>query len=192
LKGLAKTRIAIGAFRRAADFRRLQTAKSNSHVLRSSNGFYLVEMLVALTIGIALTGALLNMLGETLRLTTTSRIMQLSSAYSHNVLDAVKNGFTGSMPSSTYPLVVDSQTPGQSYAGPVPMPIGLNMGDYVWSSKSVSNKLHCSAYYTVEAGIAPGTTSAVVVFETTGGTQLSTKTKATLTTLHQRGINFWQ
>lgn len=155
-----------------------------------SSGAYLVETLVALTVGSLFAYALLNMLSETMRLTSSNGNRQAADLISQTILDSVKRADPSQLQIGSYQLLVNSQSAGERGPTVHPLPACLNIGDFTWDSKSVSNKFAGQVILDIEQGNA-GAKSAVVTVIWSDGSNILQKKVGTLTTLHPKGVNFW-
>lgn len=174
-------------------FENASTERKNRY--RGSRGMYLIETLVALILGAMMAYALLNMLSETMRLTSASSNRQSADLVAQTILDAVKRTDPAKWQIGTYQLLLHSDSVGQRCAtmsGPTlvhPLALGLDIGDSTWSPKSISNKLAAQVFLDVQpSGLGK---VAVVTVKYADGATLESKTTATLTTLHAKGVNYW-
>lgn len=151
----------------------------------------MVETLVALALGTLFAFGLLNMLSQTMRLTSTSANRQTAELITQTVLDAVKRSDTASLAVGSYPILVNSQTTGERGAAIHPLPVGLNMGDFYWTDKSKGNKFVGDVTLDIQSGSNPDVKIAVVSVKWKDGSNIVSKRFATMTSLHPRGVNFW-
>lgn len=156
---------------------------------------YLIETIVALILGAMLAYALLNMLSETMRLTSSNNNRQSADFMAETVLDAVKMSDShdpSTWPIGSYQLLVNSTSPGQREAMDIhPLPIGLNIGDLNWTSKVQGNKFRGDVFLDILPGTSPNTKFAVVTAKWSDGSNYVGKKVGTLTLLHPRGVNYW-
>lgn len=164
---------------------------------RFPRGMYLIETLVALILGAMMAYALLNMLSETMRLTSASGNRQSADLVAQTILDAVKRTDPAKWQIGSYQLLLHSDSAGQRCAamsGPAlvhPLALGLDIGDSIWNPKSVSNKLAAQVFLDIQPSTSGLAKVAVVTVKYGDGATIEAKTAATLTTLHAKGVNYW-
>lgn len=172
----------------------LQTAKSykKQRSLRNSEGMYLIEGLVAMVLGAMLAFVLLDMLSQTLRITSSNNNRQNSDLIAQSVLDAVKRMDPNDLPLGTYDLLVNSSTSGEQGPAIHPLPVGLALGDKIWTSKSQGNKFPGQVRLDVIEGPSIGSKTVVVSIKWSDGSIVNTKKVGILTSVQSKGLNFWQ
>ncbi len=168
---------------------------------RSSHGYYLVGTLVALLIGVLVSFALLQLLVETLRVTSTNSNKQSADLMIQTTLDSTKawsyqnraqpQNLTIFQPGN-YALLADSTTSGQvlSTALVHPLPVGLNKGDLTWKSSykfpgTISLDL---ADVPIPNSLSQSATASVSWMDSGN---INGRTISTQSIIHQRGITFW-
>lgn len=164
--------------------------------IRTQSGLYLVECLVGMILGALLCFTLLQMLTQTMRVTSTNANQQNAALIAQTVLDSVKARDFSSLKTGTYPLKVNSLNSGElsNDVDGHQLPVGINVGWLTWSSKSTENakRFTPSVVLTIQEGVGdPTTLSAVVSVSWSDSQTQVTKTVATTTTLHSKGVNFW-
>lgn len=167
--------------------------KLQSRVSKSrsrSAGAYLVETLVALTVGSLFAYALLNMLSETMRLTSSNENRQTADFITQSILDSVKRADPSQLQIGSYQLLVNSQSAGERGPSIHPLPACLNLGDFNWNTKSISNKFSGQVLLDIEPGNGSAKSAVVTVIWSDGSNIMQKKT-GTLTTLYPKGVNFW-
>jgi type II secretory pathway pseudopilin PulG len=159
--------------------------------IRKSSGIYLVETLVALLLGALLAFVLLQTLTQTMRVTSSNGNQQAATLIAQTVLDSIKAVNFSQLQVGTYPLLVNSTNAGEVAPAGHPLPVGLNIGSLIWTSKSTGNKFPGSVVLDIENATDPNSLNAVVTVTWGDSQNQVTKTVETMTTLHQRGANFW-
>jgi type II secretory pathway pseudopilin PulG len=187
----------------------------HSHRTRTQTGIYLIETLVAITIGAIIAFTLLQLLVESMRVATTNANRQAADLMAQTVLDSVKATswysqatsppFTWPPPAPTpggglaftpipigqYDLLPYSTTPGQLSSGH-PLPVGLDLGDFVWASKVVSgHRFPGTVTLNVAAGPDGSSVISTAILNWSDSQNLGGKTVSTMTVSEQRGINYW-
>lgn len=158
---------------------------------RNTVGAYLVETLVALVLGTLFAFALLNILAETMRLTSSNENRQSADLIVQSVLDSIKRTDPSLCEIGTYTLLVNSQTSGERGPAIHPLPVGLNIGDFGWNAKSKGNKFQGSVILDIKAGASPETKNAVVTAIWSDASNIGGKKTGTLTSVYSKGINYW-
>lgn len=157
---------------------------------RTASGIYLIELLVALILGTMFAYALLNMLSETLRLTTTNRKSQSADFMTQTTLDSIKRTSTATwqaLPIGSYVLLDQ----GEPVPASISIAVGPNMAAAIpaWSDRSKRNKFTGQVLLDIQAGTNPtGRTAVVSVLY---DNNIESKRTATMTSLHPAGVNFW-
>ena len=157
----------------------------------------MIETLVALILGAMMAYALLNMLSETLRLTSSNGNRQAADLAAQTILDSVKGTDPSKWQIGSYQLLLHSNAAGQrcsSQSGTIlvhPLALGLDVGDLNWSPKSISNKLPAEVFLDIQPSLSAGAKVAVITVKYGDGAKIVGKTSATLTTLHAKGVNYW-
>ena len=160
--------------------------------VRASVGVYMVETLVALVLGAMFAYALFNMFAETMRLTSSSGNRLTAELISQTVLDSVKRTDPAIWQIGSYPILVNSQNPGErDLTGAHPLPVGLNAGELTWSSKALFNKFRGNVSLEIQSGASAGAKAAVVTVVWADGENYTSKSIGTLTMSHPKGVNFW-
>lgn len=158
---------------------------------RSFQGVYMVEILVALILGALLCFVLLQMLSETMRVSSSNANQQNAALFAQTVLDSIKAQNASTLSAGTYTLLTNSTSAGEVASGGHPLPLGLNVGTLKWTDKAVGNKYPGTATLTIQPGTDPTTLDAIVVLKWSDSQSTRTKTVATMTKLHVKGANFW-
>ncbi len=165
--------------------------RRKSRSKRNSQGIYLVESLVAIILGALLTFLLLDMLSQTMRVTSSNVNQQDAALIAQTVLDAVKASNFSQLQIGTYPLLVNSTTAGEIAPAGHPLPVGLNIGSLNWTAKSTGNQFQGTVVLDIQKAADPTLLNAVVSVSWADSQTQITKTVATMTTLHPAGINYW-
>lgn len=157
---------------------------------RTSSGVYLVETLVALILGALLCFVLLDILAQTMRV-TTANANQLSATFiTHSVLDSIKAQSFDKMTPGSYPLLVNSASSGEVSVSGHPLPVGLNVGYLNWTQKAVGNKFPGTVTLDLQSTSSDSMMASVTVTwpnSTTG----KSKTVATCTKIYRQGANVY-
>jgi len=182
---------------------------------RTAAGFYLIETLVAILIGAMIAFTLLQLLVESMRVSTTSANTQAADLMTQTVLDAAKatnwySQLTSSpfvwpppaptsggglafspVPIGQYDLLAYTTQPGQLSPGH-PLPVGLDMGDLTWANKVVSShKFPGTITLNVTAGPDNSSLISTAVVNWSDSQNVLGKTISTMTVVQERGINYW-
>jgi Tfp pilus assembly protein PilX len=154
---------------------------------RKDSGIYLVEILVALILGALLSFTLLQILSETMRVTTSSGNRQLADLIAQTVLDSAKKVDFDNLAIGKYPLVVNS-----SVLAPAghPLPVGLDLSSLTWKAKSISNSFKGNVDLEIAQTTDPTVLSAIVTVSWSDS-QAATMKVSTATTIHRKGVNYW-
>jgi type II secretory pathway pseudopilin PulG len=170
---------------------------------RTQAGFYLIETLVAIILGALIAFALMQVLSESMRVTTTNANKQAADLMAQTVLDAAKataipigqyNPTAPAVPIGQYDLLPYSTVPGQlAPAAPAghPLPVGLDMGDMAWATKVISSKFPGTITLNVTAGPDASSLTSTVVVSYSDNQNVVGKTISTMTLTEPRGINYW-
>ncbi len=135
---------------------------------------------------------LLDMLSQTMRITSSSNNRQSSDLVAHSVLDAVKRIDPTTLEVGTYDLLVNSSSGGEQGPAIHPLPVGLAIGDKIWTSKSKGNKFPGQVRLDIMDGPFVGSKTVVVSMKWSDGTVTQTKKVGILTSVQSKGLNFWQ
>ena len=188
---------------------------------RTEAGFYLIETLVAIIVGAIIAFTLLQLLSESMRVTTANANKQSADLMAQTVLDAAKAAAFPSpnlnaippkapaVPIGQYDLLPYSTDacpqaywqPGQlaqtTTAGH-PLPEGLDMGDMTWvnpefpaTAKVISSKFPGTITLNVAAGPDDNSLTSTVVVTYSDSQNVVGKTISTMTLTEPRGINYW-
>lgn len=165
-------------------------SRKRRFAIRKSSGVYLVETLVALILGALLCFVLLDILSQTLRV-TSANANQLSATFiTHTVLDSIKALSFDKLAPGTYPLLVNSSTSGELAISGHPLPVGLNIGYLNWTKKADGNKFPGTVQLDLQPANADSMIAIVTVtwpISTTG----KSKTVATYTKIYRQGGNVY-
>jgi type II secretory pathway pseudopilin PulG len=160
------------------------------HRPRNASGMYLIETLVALILGALLSFALLQVLAQTMRVTSTNLNKQSADLMSQTVLDSTKAMPYGAF-QGTYELLPYSTSSGQVGPAVHPLTPGLDLGDLTWANSVNTNKFPGTVTLTFGPGPDANAQTAITTLTWADSGAMAGKTVSTLTVTHLRGINYW-
>lgn len=161
---------------------------------RNCLGIYMVETLVAMLLGALFCFTLLQMLSQTMSVTSHNANQQNAALFAQTVLDSVKAHRYQDIFSSigSYPLLINSSNPGEFSTGGHYLPLGLNIGTLNWTDKATGNKFPGTATLDIKGSSDSTSLEAIVTITWTDSQTKKGKTVLTMTEIHPKGVNYWR
>jgi Tfp pilus assembly protein PilV len=170
--------------------------RSRKTSLRNESGLYLIELLVALIFGAIITFALLSILSQSMRQSTTSENQLVASSIAQELLENTRNEsyqFLSTIPAGQYTLLSNEDTSGQ--IGPAAVrtdPVGLDFVNLAWTNvKTKGNEFKGTVLYQIQPGSVANSLVITITVQWSDSQSVN-RTITTSTVVFQQGTNYWQ
>jgi hypothetical protein len=165
--------------------------------MRSKSGSYLIEALVAMTVGSMMAVSITALLGQTLQVTSATSNQMAADQIGKAVLDTMRgfeystlNSFVG----QTFPQLQINKANGSTTTGPAPhsLALGLDSNMFQWTSLSVSNSFSGTGQIQVVPGPAAKTVLVSVTITWSDSEKLVPHSSTYSTLVTYEGENYWE